>query len=119
MDMVKYCEQTVEAYYAVPGAPKLKPKVQQPWYEPTMEEIVSVANNPVPGVFHSVAASLLMKAPYMARMVRLDISFTTSFYPSMLPNGIPYVTNSYVIYFLLGKHCKCLPCCYRRQTRHW
>ncbi len=79
MDMSKYTEQTIDAFYAVPNAPKLKPKVTCPWYEPTMEEIVSVANDPSKGVFHNVAASLLMKALYLARMVRLDIAYTINF----------------------------------------
>ena len=79
MDMEKYSEQVIDAYYAVQGAPKLKPRVTYPWYEPSIDEIVQLTNDPQKGVFASCAASLLMKALYLARMVRLDISFTINF----------------------------------------
>ena len=76
MDMDIYAQQTVDAYNAVPGAPKLKPKVTTPWLEPSREELIQVSNDTSLCVFSKCAASLLMKALYMARMVRADIVFT-------------------------------------------
>ena len=53
----------------------LKPRVTSPWYEPTSSEISSLDSS-VKGLFSPYAASLLRKALYMARMVRLDIAHT-------------------------------------------
>ena len=52
----------------------IKEKCYYPWYEPTQQEINELGVTP--GVFQSSAASLLMKALYCARMVRLDICYT-------------------------------------------
>ena len=81
MDMTKYAKQCIDAYEAVNGAPALKPRVTTPWYEPTVSEISEMASGDTQkgGVFASCAASLLMKALYLARMVRLDIAYTINF----------------------------------------
>ena len=80
MDMDRYCEQTVDMYLKVPGAIPLKGSVRTPWYEPTPEEVVTKttvdSNEKVPVIFGHCAASLLMKALYLARMVRLDCIYT-------------------------------------------
>ena len=52
----------------------IKSGVHYPWYEPTQYEIDVLGTTP--GVFGSSSASLLMKALYCARMVRLDICYT-------------------------------------------
>ena len=76
IDMVDYVEQSVEMYNNAKGSTKwpLKENVHYPWYEPTQVEIDTLTL--LPGEFQSCAASLLMKALYCARMVRLDICYT-------------------------------------------
>jgi hypothetical protein len=78
MDMIKYAEQTVDMYLSIPNAPPLKHKVQQPWYDPSLDDIAA-ANDGKPIVFGGCAASLLMTALYLARMVRLDLAYTINF----------------------------------------
>ena len=53
---------------------KSKPKVHYPWYEPSQSEIETLGMEP--GIFGPNAASLLMKALYCARMVRMDICYS-------------------------------------------
>ena len=74
ISMTEYVKQAVIMYEAVPDAPKLKQKVSYPWYEPTLEEISDLSQRP--GVFEKCSASLLMKALYCARMVRLDTCYS-------------------------------------------
>lgn len=77
MDMTKYCEQAVQQYLEIPNAMPLKPKVTVPWYEPSPEEVVRVSSNESEStIFGNCASSLLMRALYMARMVRLDCIYT-------------------------------------------
>ena len=75
MDMCKYIEQTVEMCQKVPNAPKLKASIQTPWYEPSNTEVIAAANDTSVGVFGHCAASLLMKALYLARKFRLECAF--------------------------------------------
>jgi hypothetical protein len=76
IDMVDYVEQSVSMYTATKGSEKwpIKENVHYPWYEPTQAEIDELSV--LPGVFSSNAASLLMKALYCARMVRMDVCYT-------------------------------------------
>ena len=76
IDMVEYVQQSVAMYNNTNGADKypLKPNVRYPWYEPSKQEIKELSN--VPGAFARNSASLLMKALYCARMVRMDICYT-------------------------------------------
>ena len=80
MDMSMYTTQMMDSYTKVPNAPPLKPKVSFPFLEPTRDEIVTASTNP-PGetIFGKCCASLLMKALYLARMVRLDVIFTINY----------------------------------------
>jgi hypothetical protein len=74
ISMTEYVKQAVTMYEAVKNAPKLKTRVSYPWYEPTLAEIEELSNKP--GVFSHCSASLLMKALYCARMVRLDTCYS-------------------------------------------
>ena len=76
IDMCDYVNQSVEMYCNHVGSVTwpIKPNVNCPWYEPTQIEIDTLGVTP--GVFGSSSASLLMKALYCARMVRLDICYT-------------------------------------------
>ena len=76
IDMTDYCIQSVQLYKSTKGSDQypIKPKVFYPWYEPTQWEIDNLMDKP--GVFGPASASLLMKALYCARMVRLDICYT-------------------------------------------
>jgi hypothetical protein len=79
MDMTKYCEQTVLQYLDVQDAPSLKASVKVPWYEPSPEEVVNSSqpiNESQCTIFGHCASSLLMRALYMARMIRLDCIYT-------------------------------------------
>ena len=76
MGMCKDTVQTVEIYQQAANAPKLKTSVFTPWYEPSNSEVIAAANNKSAGVFGHCTASLLMKALYLARMVRLECAFT-------------------------------------------
>ena len=76
IDMVDYVQQSVDLYNSTKGSDQfpLKNGVHYPWYEPTQLEIDTLGQQP--GVFGPNSASLLMKALYCARMVRLDICYT-------------------------------------------
>ncbi len=75
--MVDYVNSSVDMYNAHPGNTKwhIREKVHCPWYGPTQSEIDALSV--LPGVFGGSAASLLMKALYCARMVPLDICYTS------------------------------------------
>ena len=75
-DMVGYVQQTLEMYNSLEGSHSwpLKENTQYPWYEPSQHEIDTIGQQP--GIFGPNSASLLMKALYCARMVRLDICYT-------------------------------------------
>jgi hypothetical protein len=74
ISMTESVKQAVAMYQEIEGAPPLKTRTAQPWYEPTFPEIEELSNKP--GIFANCSASLLMKALYCARMVRLDTCYT-------------------------------------------
>ena len=76
IEIVDFVKQSVQLYNSLPGSKQypLKDNTHYPWYEPTQKEIDELSV--LPGVFGPNSASLLMKALYCARMVRLDICYT-------------------------------------------
>ena len=76
IDMIDYVGQAVGLYNSTKGSSDwpLRPSVHYPWYEPTQHEIETLGIQP--GIFGPNAASLLMKALYCARMVRMDICYS-------------------------------------------
>ena len=74
-EMTEFCRSSVKAYNAIPEAPTLRSGVDNPWVDASSADM----NSPElakPGVLAPNAASLLMKALYMARMARLDVCWT-------------------------------------------
>ena len=71
-NMVDYSKQAIDMYNSVSGAPKLKPNTQAPWVDPADADYTN-AELMQKGIFAEVSASLLMKALYLARMVRVDL----------------------------------------------
>ena len=72
-----YCEQAVREFEALPESPPLKSGVCQPWLDVSVQEFQESTGSK--GLLQYKAASLLMKALYCARMVRLDLSFTINY----------------------------------------
>ena len=73
MDMCDYMKQALDMYHAVKDAPPLRNGVHYPWYEPTVNDINTLSNEPC--MVAHCSASLLTKLLYAGRMVRLDICY--------------------------------------------
>ena len=75
IEMNGYLQQSVDLYNSLEGSKihPLKNNVFYPWYEPTQHEIDTLGVQE--GIFGPNSASLLMKALYSGRMVRLDICY--------------------------------------------
>jgi hypothetical protein len=73
MDICDYMKQALDMHHDVEDAPSLRNCVHSPWYEPTVNDINTLSNEP--GIFAHCSASLLMKLLYAGRMVRLDICY--------------------------------------------
>jgi hypothetical protein len=76
MDMQSYTLQAIDMYRSVKDAPALSTRARAPYYEPSIQEIKDLGSNTSNTIFGNHAASLLMKALYLARMVRMDLCFT-------------------------------------------
>ena len=77
MSMTRYAADACEKYAATPGSLKLRP-CEVPLVEPSVEILQSSAMQE-PGIMAPHAASLLMTLLYLARMVRMDLSFAIGY----------------------------------------
>ncbi len=71
-------QQAIEMYQAVLGHLPLRLNVQTNWHEPAAEEL-SKPQRAEAGCFKSACASLLMHICYMARVVRMDLTWAFVF----------------------------------------
>ncbi len=74
-DMSDYARSTVDLYKAVKGAPVLQLGCETPWSDPSPAQLGCVKLKEA-GVLAPFAASLLMKALYLGRMMRIDLCWT-------------------------------------------
>ena len=85
-------KQALDVYHAVKDAPPLRNGVLYPWYEPTLNDINTLRNEPA--IFAHRSASLLTKLLYAGRLVRLDICYAINSLVVLLQNGKSYVISS-------------------------
>ena len=73
-EMNAYAKQAIDLYEAVPNAPRLRDNVCTTIYEPTAADYADQDLASI-GIFMCFAASLLMKALYLGRMIRVDLCY--------------------------------------------